>query len=147
MLEIKIYLSHFATPITKGQRLVYTSLDEILAGQAVPVVSPTRYVYGKVLIKNYGSVFIDAPCEIENFITYIQDAKAAIFSGSLHRIDNSYFKLDFHYRRKLFITCGIKTISVSKPEFISVFRQAAEKYYQCMLALRRDASYYQQLAQ
>jgi hypothetical protein len=80
-----------------------TSVRELLT-----LAQSGSYNYGKVVISANHQILINAECELDYFISCIQDDKQAIFSGHNHMIDNSYFKLLFHYHDNLVIKAGNK---------------------------------------
>ena len=105
------------------------------------------YNYGKVVIGTAYQTLVDTECELEYFISCIQDDKEAIFSGKTHVIDNSYFKMYLHCHDKLTITVNGKSLTVKKQEFIHAFRKAAEQYYLLLADCKVKPYYYRGQAQ
>lgn len=126
----------------------YFPLDDIAFAQKLFSKSSNSFhTYGKIIIGTDYQILVDAECELDYFISCIQDDKQAIFSGSIHVIDNSYFKMTFHYIDKLIIAINSKKLFVEKHDFINAFREVAEQYYTLLADFKIDAAYYHGQAQ
>ncbi|MBX0289484.1 hypothetical protein K3G63_03495 [Hymenobacter sp. HSC-4F20] len=149
MLEIQLYLRKHWGEVEQfsGNERFFSIADKLAILDYYSMSPNLRYNYGRVVIKDEFRLLLDEECELDFFISCIQDDKDEIFSGKTHVIDNSYFKMSFHYHDKLKIGFGQKNITVSKKEFIDAFRTTAETYYLMLAEVKEDREYYEQQAQ
>jgi hypothetical protein len=149
MFEIKLFFrKHWGEAEKSSPEDKYFPIEDIVSVRELFTLSPSSfYNYGRVVIRTDYQVLIDSECELDYFISCMQDDKQAIFSGQTHTIDNSYFKLRFHYHDKLTIEAGSKKVVVKKQDFIAAFREAAESYYLLLADFKVNATYYRTQAQ
>jgi hypothetical protein len=148
MFEIKLFFRrHWGEVEKAAPEDKYFPIEDIASVRDLFAMSPDSfYNYGKVVMGNPYQTLVDAECELDYFISCIQDDKEAIFSGKTHAVDNSYFKLLFHYHDKLTITANGNSLTVKKQEFIAAFRKAAEQYYSLLADLKINTTYYRDQA-
>jgi hypothetical protein len=149
MFKIQLFLRRNWDDVEKvAAENHYFPLDDIASVRKIFSKSFNGfYTYGKVIIGNDYQILVDAECELDCFISCIQDDRQAIFSGSVHVIDNSYFKLAFHYVNKLTIAINSKKLVVEKHDFINAFREVAGQYYTLLADFKINAAYYHGQAQ
>jgi hypothetical protein len=148
MFEIQLYLKKHWGEVENftGNERFFAIDNHTLINDYYNMSSDLRYNYGRVVIKNGFKQLLDEECELDFFISCIQDDKEGIFSGRTHVINNSYFKLIFDYHEKLKISYKNKSISVDKQDFIDTFRTAAEAYYEMLATVKEDKDYYEDQA-
>lgn len=141
MLKIKLFLRrHWSELENLSPEDSYFPINDIAFVRELFAMSPSRrYKYGKVSIEKDNYVFLNEVCELDYFVSCIQDDKKEIFSGRTHVIDNSYFRLSFHYHEFLTISFGSKKLSVKKKEFIDAFCLVAEQYYLMLAEFNKDS--------
>lgn len=149
MLEIKLFFRrHWGEVEKAAPDDKYFPVEDAVSVRELFAMSPDSfYNYGKIIICNSHQILIDTECELDYFISCIQDEKQDIFSGKTYAIDNSYFKLSFHYHDKLTIAANGNSLTVKKQEFIDVFRKSASQYYSILANLKINTTYYREQAQ